>query len=155
VKGRGTRTLTAGLVLLAAGVVTACEPEPPPVTDRALRDSLGIAPSVTIHRIVLGGRGGDEHLAPARLEVAPGDLVQFLNVDRRIHTVAFRSEGLSPEGRRFLRSTSQLESPPLLHGGSRFVVTFRDAPPGEYPFVSEGAGGSETGIILVRTPDGP
>lgn len=127
-----------------------CGSEPPPPTDQALRDSLGIAPSRTIHRIILGGRGGAEHVVPTRLEVAGGDLVQFVNVDRRIHTVVFRSEEMSPDPRRFLERTAQLESPPLLDGGSRFVVTFQEAPPGEYPFVSEGPGGAEPGMIVVR-----
>lgn len=140
----------AGAIVAVAGSVTSCASEAPPPSDQDLRDSLAIPPEVTIHRITLGGRGAAEHVVPTRIDVAPGDVVQFLNVDRRIHTVSFEVDSLGAEGRRFLTETAQLESPPLLTAGSRFVVTFRDAPSGVYPFRSEGPGGSGRGRIVVR-----
>lgn len=138
-------------MVLAGASATSCSSKaPPPPSDQELRDSLGIPPEVTIHRITLGGRGGAEHVVPSVIEVARGDLVQFLNVDRRVHTISFQADSLSPAARRFLTETSQMESPPLLTAGSRFVVTFRDAPVGAYPFRSEGPGEGRSGRILVR-----
>jgi plastocyanin len=97
----------------------------------------------------LGGAGADEHVVPTRIRILPGDLVQFVTLDHRVHRVVFGAEALTPESSTFLRETGQDASPPLLERGSRFVVFFEKAPSGLYPFVSHGSGGSASGIIEV------
>lgn len=139
-------TLALSALLLQA----ACGPEPAPVADRELRDSLGLADSVRIHRFILGGRGAEEHLVPPRVEVSPGDVVQFVPVDGRIHTVYFEPEDSSGALADFLSRTGQMSSPPLLDRESRFVVTFRGAPTGSYPFRVEGPGGAVRGLVVVQ-----
>ncbi len=137
-------SLLAGLVLLVA----ACgEPERP--SDPELAAALGLDPGHSIHRIDLGGRGSIEHVVPSKIDVDPGDVVQFVAVDGRIHTVDFLLDSIGPEAGRFLRSTGQDASPPLVQRGARFVVSFEGAPPGDYFFVSQGNADPAVGLIRV------
>ncbi|HSR43237.1 MAG TPA: hypothetical protein VLL48_13710, partial [Longimicrobiales bacterium] len=115
------------------------------------RGQLGLGTEVRIHRVTLGGRGAREHVVPPRLEVTSGDVVEFLTVDGRIHTVEFPVDSLSMVTAAFLRGTGQLESPPLVDRGTRFVVTLRGAPPGRYLFRSRGSGEDAWGEIVVRS----
>jgi len=139
-------------VLAAATVLVAgCEPEPPTrQLDPQLVESLGLRGDEVVHTISLGGQGSDEHIVPPVLDVMAGEIVEFVTVDRRIHTITFPADSLSPQALAFLRSTRQAESPPLLRMGSRYVVTFENAPPGRYPFLSGGHGEPSGGIIIVR-----
>lgn len=141
------------LALLAFAVAAGCVPDgdTEEVRDphRDLRERLGLADDRPIHRIVLGGRGAREHVVPPRLTVEPGAVVDFVTVDGRIHTVSFVDDSLSTEARSFLRGTRQTASPPLLDQGARFVVDLEGAPPGRYPFRSEGPGGDARGEIVV------
>jgi plastocyanin len=141
--GRSTRptaALAVGLVLsLTAGV--ACDAQ-------AAREAFIGAP--TVHTVTLGGRGADEHVVPTRMIIRRGDLVQFTSVDRRIHTITFLLDELSPGGRAFLEETGQTRSPPLMERGTTFTVAFREAPLGFYPFVSEAHGAAVRGVIVVE-----
>jgi len=128
---------------------TTCGSPPETDSNAELREALGLDRDEELHRIVLGGQGRMEHLVPTRLEIPQGAIVEIVTVDRRIHTVTFLSDSLSPEAAAFLRETNQMQSPPLLERGSRFVISFRKAPPGRYPFVSEGHGGTASGIIVI------
>lgn len=115
-----------------------------------LRRRLDLGSDVPIHRVTLGGRGASEHVVPRRLEVISGAVVEFRTVDGRVHVVEFPGDSLSPITAEFLRESRQLESPPLVDRGSRFVVSFRGAPAGRYLFRSRGSGGEAWGEIVVR-----
>lgn len=135
---------------LLAGVLLGCQaPEVKP-SDPELREALDLSADVAIHRVNVGGRGGEVRFVPRRLEVAQGAVVQFLLTDRRLHVIRFAEDELDAEARDFLRRTEQARSPPLVDPGARFVVSFKDAPPGEYPFESEGHGGPERGVVVVN-----
>ena len=114
--------------------------------------ALGLRPGVQLHRVTLGGRGAEEHAVPTRVQASPGDGVEFLTVDHRVHTLEFVTDSLSREVREFLESTGQLASPPLVSRGSRFMLRLQDAPPGRYLFLSEGHGGQARGVIEVALP---
>lgn len=114
-----------------------------------LRDRLGIEADRPIHSVSLGGRGGDEHVVPTRVDLRSGDVVEFVTADGRVHTVRFPPDSLGGEAADFLRRTGQLESPPLVERGARFVLTFRDAPSGRYPFRADGGGGVAWGVLVV------
>jgi plastocyanin len=129
---------------------TTCGGAPETGPDVELREALGLESDEELHRIVLGGQGRREHLVPTRLEIPQGAIVEIVTVDRRVHTVTFLRDSLSSEAAAFLTETNQMQSPPLLEQGSRFVISFRGAPPGRYPFVSEGHGGTASGIIVVE-----
>lgn len=146
--GRGRARLAAFVVLL----LSACgEPPPPPFDFEApLREELGIADGVPIHRITLGGRGAEDRVVPSRVEGAPGDVLHVLSVDRRIQTFTFDPEGLTPEQKGFLVRTGQMGSPPLTDAGSRWVISLEGAPEGEYPFVVLGQGEPVRGVVDIR-----
>lgn len=136
-------------MVLALGF-SACQPPEVEPTDPELREKLGLPADVAIHRVNVGGRGEEVRFAPGRVQAAPGELVQFLVTDRRLHVIRFVEDALDDEQVAFLRETGQLRSAPLVDPGARFVVTFEDAPPGEYPFESRGHGGRGRGLVVVN-----
>lgn len=146
------------LVLAAVGtsllVAAACSSEPEDPDVAALREVFGITADRAIHFVTLAGEGAWEGIDPSTLEVAPGDVVVFETGDWRVHTLAFDLEATPSDRRAFLEEFRQAASPPLLTLGSRFVVTFQDAPLGDYPFTSEAGGGSARGVVSVRVPEG-
>ena len=102
--------------------------------------------------VQLSGGRDVEHVVPPHLEIAPGEWVQFVSLDRRVHTVSFVPDSLSPEALVYLADTGQLEGPPLLTRGSRFLVDFRTAPAGRYVFSSASHGDPVFGSVTVREP---
>jgi len=144
----------AGLFLLLALVAAGCgdSPEAGPEQEVLGARALGLADGARLHRVILGGRGSDEHVLPARIRASRGDGVEFVTVDHRVHTVWFPPDSLTAEALAFLISTEQEESPPLLRRGSRFVLVLEDAPAGRYPFISQGHGGTAVGVIEVGLP---
>lgn len=141
----------AGLLLLLVLCSGSCSgpPEPGPDPEVEGAQALGLSDGARLHRVILGGRGSDEHVLPARIQAFRGDGVEFVTVDHRVHTVWFPPDSLSAQAMAFLTSTEQLESPPLLQRGSRFVLVLEDAPSGRYPFISQGHGGRAFGVIEV------
>jgi plastocyanin len=81
--------------------------------------------------------------------VRPGDFVEFVTQDRRVHAVEFTLAGLPPAAASFLRTSGQESSPPLVEADARFVVSFAQAPPGTYPYVVIGNGEEGRGTIVV------
>ncbi len=100
--------------------------------------------------VQLSGGRDVEHVVPPHLEIDPGEWVQFVTLDRRVHTLLFVADSLSPEATEYMRETGQLEGPPLLTLGSRFLVDFRDAPLGRYVFTSKSHGEPVFGSVTVR-----
>jgi plastocyanin len=129
-----------------------CLPEPPPPSDPELREELGIPDEVPIHRIDLSGRGDLMRVVPPVTHAAPGDVVQFVVLDHRVHLVQFREERMSGELVEFLRSTGQDRIPPLMERETRLVLTFEDAPVGVYHFQVEGNGPPVDGEIRLSLP---
>jgi len=101
-------------------------------------------------RIVLGGRGAEEHVVPTRVRVSGEGIVQFETVDGRVHTIEFFADSLQPDAREFLLNTGQLRSPPLLERGTIYEVSFAEAPPGYYPFFAQGPGSAVSGAVFVE-----
>lgn len=145
--GRGILALVFVLVLLVGCGGDDREEAVDPHRD--LRERLGLDDDRDIHRVTLGGRGAEEHVAPAHLRVGARAIVEFLTVDGRVHTVSFPEDSLPLDAALFLERTSQLRSPPLVDRGSRFVLTLEGAPSGRYVFRSEGTGGEAWGVIRV------
>lgn len=138
---------------LAAG---ACgeAPDPELQPDALLRDSLGLGDDDRVHTVRMSAGNGGERLDPARIQARPGDLVQFVMADPRPRTVSFPDDSLDAGAAAFLRDLGQQASPPLVEGEARFVVSFRDAPEGRYPFLVEGTGGVVGGVVVVASPEG-
>jgi plastocyanin len=120
---------------------------PDPAAEEAR--ALGFPAGARLHRVTLGGQGAVESAVPSMIQAHPGDGVEFRTEDHRVHTVTFLSDSLAPEVHSFLESTGQLGSPPLVSRGTRFILRLQDAPPGRYPFLSEGHGGMAKGVVEV------
>ena len=105
--------------------------------------------------VELSGARDLEHVVPPHLEIETGEWVQFVTLDRRVHTVSFVPDSLSPEALEYLVHTEQLAGPPLLVRGSRFLVDFREAPLGRYVFSSVSHGDPVFGSVTVRGPPAP
>jgi plastocyanin len=144
-------TLCVGLLLAALAVVgSGCkragnELQP----DQVLRDSLGLGDEDRVHRVRLGSADNREIVQPPQLTVRPGDYVEFVTQDRRVHALEFTLEELPPAAAEFMRRTGQQGSPPLVQADARFVVSFAQAPPGTYPYVVIGNGEEGRGAIVV------
>lgn len=102
------------------------------------------------HVVQLGGGRDQEHVLPLALEISVGDWVEFITLDRRVHTLSFVADSLSPEAREFLIASGQLHGPPLLDRGTRLFVDFREAPEGRYVFSSRSHGEPVYGSVTVR-----
>ena len=140
---------TTGL-LLALGLAVSCSfQESPPPSDPKLRAELGIPADVRIHRVDLSSRREQAQVLPRQTEIRPGELVQFVVLDHRVHLVRFDTEELSAPALEFLRETGQDSPPPLLEQGARLVLSFEDAPAGSYPFLVDGNGTPVSGEIRV------
>lgn len=140
-----------GLLAWTFAAIVACGPEVEQSRlDPELAAMSGLDGDEVVRTIALGGRRAEETVQPLELVIAPGEIVEFVTVDRRIHTLVFPVDSLEPGLWRFLETTGQDASPPLVGQGSRFVVTFKNAPAGRYPFVSRGYGEEAGGIIIVR-----
>jgi len=142
----------ARAVAILAALLSGCMPEPLPPTDPELRAELGIPDHVPIHRIDLSGRADFTRVIPRLTEASPGDVVQFVVLDHRVHLVRFREELLRTDQIEFLRATSQDRFPPLVERGSRLVLSFEGAPAGEYSFQIEGNGLPVDALIRVTAP---
>lgn len=131
-------------------LVGGCSPSPDPalLPDSVLRAELGLTDADRVHRITLSG-GSAEQVAPDSVLVTVGDWVEFVASDWRIHEIRFDAAGLGPEARTFLEGSDQVASPPLMAPDARFVVSFRGAPEGRYPFRVEGNGAAGGGVVVV------
>jgi plastocyanin len=110
---------------------------------------LGISDAAAIHRIRVTGSGDRTRLLPLRTQIRPGDVVQFVILDHRTHLVRFLDDETASDALEFLRHTGQDRPPPLVARESRLVLSFRDAPPGRYPFRVESIGSPVEGEIRV------
>jgi len=125
--------------------------DPELIPDSYLQSELGLTLRDRVHTIDLAG-GESERAEPASTSVLPGEYVQFVPSDWLIHAVAFQVDSLQPSLWAFLQRMGQTASPPLLQQGSRFVLSFVDAPPGRYPYALVGNRRPGTGVIVVLDP---
>ena len=145
----------AVVAALAAGFLlgSGCGPSDPELLpDERLRTELGLTDDDRVHTVRLR-TGVGEQAQPDSLEILPGDIVQFVSTDWLVHEIHFLTDSLGAAERAFLERTGQSASPPLLQEDARFVVSFRDAPPGRYPFRLEGNRAPGAGVVIVP-PDG-
>lgn len=143
----------AALGCVVLTLLFACDrPDPALIPDSYLQAELGLTPDDRVHSIRLG-TGVAERTDPDSVSVLVGDLVQFVTEDWLVHHIRFELDEADEAGRAFLVRTGQTESPPMVEQGSRFVLTFAEAPPGRYPYRLEGNREPGNGLIVVVDPD--
>lgn len=143
------RLRAAGIVAAAALLLAGCLRAPAPPTDPELAAELGLPASTPIHRVHLAGTGAVTRVLPSESRLDRGDWIQMVVEDHRVYSVRFLVDEMAAERADFLRGTGQTASPPLATQGSRFVVSFVDAPPGRYPFVVDGFGDPVHGAVHI------
>ena len=141
------RLSTLGLLLLA-GCGAGAETRTGEADEAALDAPFPVAENA--HVVQLGGGRDQEHVLPLNLEISVGEWVEFVTLDRRVHTLSFVADSLSPEAHEYLLATGQLHGPPLLERGTRLFVDFREAPEGRYVFSSRSHGEPVYGSVTVR-----
>jgi hypothetical protein len=141
------------LAVLLHGLLAGCRAEPDLTLqpDSVLQATLGLQPHDRVYRVAVTG-GEVERADPAALSIEIGAYVEFVSTDWLVHEILFDTASLTPAQRGFLRSTDQVHSPPLIDRGSRYVLSFVDAPPGRYGFRLEGNGRAASGTIVVAEP---
>jgi plastocyanin len=102
--------------------------------------------------VLFGGATG--RAEPAEVLVEPGDYLQFTTGDSWIHEVLFEVDSLATDPLSFMTGLDQMASPPMVSRGSRFVVSFVDAPVGRYPYRVEGNGPVVHGVVVVARTEG-
>ena len=138
------------LVLVGAG----CEAIDPALRpDDQLISELGLTERDRVYTVSLA-TGVGERAEPDSIVVQPGDYLQFVSSDWLIHEVHFDSAIMDDQARSFMVVTGQMNSPPLLQQGARFVLSFEDAPLGTYPFRLRGNREDGSGVIVVAPPHG-
>jgi plastocyanin len=141
----------ATLVLSAALFACRSEPDLTLRPDSILRAELGLTLEDLVHRVAVTG-GEVERAEPAALSIEVGSYVEFVTTDWLVHEILFDTTDLSASQRGFLARTDQMQSPPLIDRGSRYVLSFVDAPPGRYTYRLEGNGTASRGTIVVGAP---
>ena len=152
--GRSQTPLAVAAAVLLNGLTASCRSEPDLTLqpDSVLQATLGLQPHDRVYRVAISG-GEVERADPAALSIEAGSYVEFFSTDWLVHEILFDTASLTPAQRGFLRGTDQVHSPPLIDRGSRYVLSFVDAPPGRYGFRLEGNGRASTGAIVVAGPD--
>lgn len=133
---------SVGAVALAALLVLGCDRGGTQTTEDELGprvlelDSARVDLPDSIRQLVVRlDRSTAADMEPATAALRTGDIVRFEALDAGGHAIAFDGALLAPEARTWLEGTGQLRSPPLVNAGNAWVITFANAPPGEYPFV--------------------
>jgi len=97
--------------------------------------------------------GGEPAFEPAEVRVRRGDVVRFVLAAPRPESVAFDTAGLPAAAADFVRRSGLLHGPLLTRVGDVYDVSFRDAPPGRYLFLSvPHAGRGMRGAVVVEAP---
>lgn len=148
--GRSPASLAVAAAVLLSGPLTGCRSEPDSTLqpDSVLQATLGLQPQDRVYRVAVTG-GEVERADPAALSIEAGSYVEFVSTDWLVHEILFDTASLTPAQRGFLQATDQVHSPPLIDRGSRYVLSFVDAPPGRYGFRLEGNGRASSGAIVV------
>lgn len=89
---------------------------------------------------------------PDTVRAEVGAAVIFQVADWWVHTVQFVAEEMTPAQIGFLEGRARMLSPPLVERGSRYVVSFTEAPPGSYPFRIDGFGDLARGAVVIEVP---
>ncbi|MEX2571550.1 MAG: plastocyanin/azurin family copper-binding protein [Gemmatimonadota bacterium] len=108
------------------------------------------AESGAVHLVRLVQRGDEYGFEPMQLSIAPGDVLRFVMVGAQPESVAFDPGRATPEAAQFIRANSLHLGALLTDPGQAYDVSFHDAPPGRYPFVSlpHRASGMQ-GVVVV------
>lgn len=130
----------AALMLVLVGA-SGCSSSPPPPAEMdegelVLRAITEPVESGSVHRIRMTQQGDRYAFSPSEVTVRPGDVVRFVMVGGQPESVVFDPTDLGEDQAGFITSTGLDQAILLTDPGSTLDASFRDAPPGDYPFRS-------------------
>jgi len=102
------------------------------IVDRLTESGDGNA----VHLVRLVQRGDQYAFEPAHFSIPSGDVLRFVLAGPQPESVAFDPGAATPEAAAFIRERSLHLGTLLVEPGQAYDVSFRDAPVGQYPFVS-------------------
>lgn len=130
-------------LLILALALCACNGEAPPSISSGAAESPEILERITrpvdgarVHLVRLVQRGDQYAFDPAVIRAAPGDVVRFVMAGTQPESVAFDATTATSEAAIFINANSLHHGVLLTDSGQAYDVSFTDAPPGRYPFVS-------------------
>jgi plastocyanin len=142
-------------IALVSLTIAACADDPPagppPEPGPELLDRI-TAPvdGGSAHLVRLVQRGDQYAFDPAEIVIGPGDVIRFVMVGSQPESVAFDPVTATPEAAAYIRQNALQLGVLLTDAGQSYDVSFRDAPPGRYPFLSlPHAGHGMRGVVEV------
>lgn len=93
--------------------------------------------------------GGVYAFEPARVTVEPGDVVRFVHTSHQPESIAFLRDGLGENAIAFLEDAGAMNAVLLTRPGQIYDMSFVDAPPGQYGFISTTHPGIG-GVVIVQ-----
>lgn len=125
---------------------------PPAIVDRITRPGEGGA----VHLVRIIQRGEIYEFQPNRIAIPSGDVVRFVHAGIQPESIAFDTIAATPKAAAdFIRSRSLHFGVLLVEPGQAYDVSFVDAPPGVYPFVSRPhAERGMRGVVVVGGGEG-
>ena len=114
--------------------------------------------SPTTYEIKQIGNGTSYLFVPAELTIKPGDFVRFVMVSNGPHNVAFDKSALSDAARSALSAgmpdqVAELSGKFVMRPGETYTISFRNVPPGRYPFwCTPHLAMEQVGAITVANP---
>lgn len=130
--------------------------EPDPVEDIVDRIT-GPGDGGSVHFVLLVQRADQYAFDPVEVTIPSGDVVRFVMAGGQPESIAFDPDAATPAAAAdFIRGASLNLGTLLTESGQAYDVTFRDAPPGRYPFRSlpHGAEGMRGTIIVAGEDEG-
>jgi plastocyanin len=154
---RGAAALLIGTFLAAAGCAGEIPAEEAPEIESGpvpLERITRPAEDGDVHFVRLVQRGDRYSFEPAELTLPPGDVLRFVMTGSQPESVAFDPASATPEAAEFIRGRNLHLGVLLTDVGQARDVSFRDAPPGRYPFLSlPHADRGMRGVVTVQAPD--
>jgi plastocyanin len=146
------RNRVARLLILAGLLLGGCDRVPgvdgPAEEGDDLLDRISRPAGGQVHLVRLVDGRGDHRFDPAEIVIGPGHVVRFVMAGSVPESVAFEATGASPEAANYIHEHGFHRGVLLTEPGQAVDVSFADAPPGRYPFVSVPRG--VRGVVVVR-----
>lgn len=134
--GRLATALLIALLLTGCSDELSFQPASGDVASAPLESITRPAEQGDVHLVRMVQRGDLYAFEPAELTVSTGDVVRFVMTGSQPESVVFDPAATGPQIGDFVRAQGLHRGVLLTDSGQSYDVSFLDAPPGRYPFVS-------------------
>jgi plastocyanin len=110
--------------------------EPPGPVPALLEQIARPVDGATVHLVRLVQHGDVYAFEPDEVRIPTGDVVRFVLAGGQPESIVFDAGSATPEAAAFIGEHSLNLGVLLTEAGQAYDVDFREAPPGQYPFLS-------------------